>query len=164
MASGDSLHIFASASGVPPTANFATLTRRNNHILYSFDAAVDESIDYSDVLNRVYSGGGLTVTLIWLGDTAIVGDVVWGIQIERHQDDVTDFDSDDFAALQSVTATVASAAGEPQYSEITFTNGGQMDGLLIGESFRLRVTRDANNVNDTMAGDAQLARIEIRES
>jgi len=58
----------------------------------------------------------------------------------------------------------ASATGEPAYDTIAFTNGAQMDSLAAGESFRLRIYRDANNGDDDMAGDAQLLRIEIQET
>ena len=50
-----------------------------------------------------------------------------------------------------------------QYTEIAFSNA-QIDGLLAGEAFRLRVSRDATNGADTMAGDAELFGIELRET
>ena len=115
-------------------------------------------------LNRVYDGSGVTVTLVWLAATATTGDVVWDVSFERHEDDATDFDADSFAAVNSATATTASAAGEPQYTAITFTDGADMDSVAVGESFRLRVNRDADNGSDDMAGDAQLARVEIQET
>jgi hypothetical protein len=164
MSSGDTLAVFPASAGIPPSSSFAPLTRRNNHMVASFDAAADESLDFEGVLPSHYDGGGLTVTLIWLAATATTGDVVWNVDIERHQDDVTDLDADSFAGVNAATATCASASGEPQYTNITFTDGADMDSLAVNESYRLRVTRDANNGSDTMAGDAQLLRVEVRET
>jgi hypothetical protein len=39
-----------------------------------------------------------------------------------------------------------------------------MDSLAAGESFRLRIYRDADNGSDTMTNDAELLRIEVRET
>lgn len=164
MASGNTLIQWSASAGIPPSSAFATLARRNNHLVANFDAATDEAIDFEGVLPSHYSGGGLTVTLVWLAATATTGNVVWDVSIERHQDDTQDLDADGFAAVQSVTAACASASGEPSYDNITFTDGAQMDSLAVGESFRLRVNRDANNGSDTMAGDAQLIRVVVKET
>lgn len=164
MASGNTLYVWPASAGIPPTSAFATLARRNNHLVANFDAATDESIDFEGVLPSHYSGGGLTVILTWLGATATTGDVVWNSAVERHQDDTDDLDSDTFATAQAATGTTASATGEPQYTSITHSSGANMDSLAVGESFRLRVTRDADNGSDTMAGDAQLLRVEVRET
>jgi len=163
MAEDDTLAVFSAPAGIPPTANFATLIRRNSHILYAFDAGVNESIDFYGVLSQAYSGRGLTIPIVWLAATATTGSVVWNVQIERHEDDVDDFDSDNFSAANAVTAAAPSAAGEPSYDEVTFADGADMADLAAGESFRLRLTRNVAAPDD-MAGDAQFARLEIRES
>lgn len=164
MSSGNTLCVFPASAGIPPSTAFAALTRRNNHLVANFDAATDESLDFEGVLPANYSGGGLTVTLVWLAASATTNAVVWNVAIERHQDDADDLDSDTFAAVQAVTATCASATGEPAYDNITFTSGAQMDSLAAGESFRLRVTRDADNGSDNMTGDAQLLRVIVKET
>jgi hypothetical protein len=164
MASGNTLLQWPASAGIPPSTSFATLARRNNHLVANFDAAADESLDFEGVLPANYAGGGLTVTLVWLAATATSGDVVWNVDIERHEDDVTDLDADSFVGVNAATGTAASATGEPQYTAVTFTNGADMDSLAVGESFRLRVTRDADNGSDTMAGDAQLLRVVVSET
>ena len=164
MASGDTLVVFTPLHNQPPSTAAATIDLRNQHPVLDFDAATDEDAIFGSVLPRNYSGGGLTITLIWMASTAITGAVVWNTAIERHQDDVDDLDADSFAAASAVTATTASASGESAYDTTTHTSGAQMDSLAAGESFRLKVTRDANNVADDMAGDAELLRVEIRET
>jgi hypothetical protein len=163
MASGDSLVLFTPLSNDPPAA-FATLDLRNAHPLLDFDATVDEEAVCAGSLPRNYGGGGITVTLVWLASTATTGNVVWDGQWERHQDEVTDLDADSFAAVQSATGAAPSTNGTPQYTAITFTDGAQIDSLAVGESFRFKVRRDANNASDTMLGDAELLRVEIRET
>jgi len=164
MASGNTLCVFTPQCNQPPATVYATLTTRNNHLLLAFDDAADEYAYFPGVLPRHYGGGGVTVTIIWLAASATSGEVVWAVAWERHQDDALDMDADSFAADQTVTATCASATGEPAYDTIAFTNGAEMDSLAVGESFRLRIYRDANNADDDMAGDAQLLRIEVRET
>lgn len=164
MASGDVLSRWQAQEGAPPSSSFAALTRRNNHFFYGYDASSEEAVDFSDVLDRRYSGGGLTLVIAWAAASATTGDVVWGGKIERHQDDTDDLDSDSFATEQTATGTTASASGELQYTTITFSDGANMDSLAVGESFRLRISRKAANGSDTMTGDAQLKSLELRET
>jgi len=164
MASGNFLAVFTPMGNEPPASAFATIDLRNNHPVLDFDDSTDESAVFGGVLPANYAGGGLTVTLVWLATTATSGDVIWDVSIERHQDDTDDLDSDSFVAVNSATGTTASASGEPQYTDITFTNGADMDSLAVGESFRIKVTRDANNGSDNMSGDAELLRVIVKET
>jgi hypothetical protein len=164
MASGQTLLIFNAQAGVPPTANSPQLDTRNNHLVWDFDAAANEILDFETALPRNYNGGGLTLAIIWSATTAASGVTRWLASFERHQADVTDIDSDSFATAQAVNATAPGTNGARSYDEIAFTDGAQIDNLAVGESFRLRIERDATNAADTMLGDAELARIEIRET
>lgn len=163
MASGDTLVAFTALHNSPPSSSAATLDARNQHPVLDFDASADESAMFEGVMPRNYDGGDLIVTLMWMASTAVAGDVVWDVAWERHEDDAFDLDADGFAAVQSVTDTCANVSGELSYPTITFTNV-QADSIAAGESFRLKVTRDADNANDDMAGDAELFKVEIRES
>lgn len=164
MASGQTLLVFTAQSGVPPASSFAQLDTRNNHLVWDFDAATAETIDFEALLPRNYGGNGLTVALVWSAATATSGDTRWLVSFERHQADATDIDSDNFATAQAVNATAPTTNGARSYDTIAFTDGAQIDSLAVGESFRLRVQRDATNAADTMVGDAELARIEIKET
>lgn len=164
MASGNSLVAFNPYNNEPPSAAFATINIRNNHPVLDFDAATDEDAIFTSVLPRNYSGGGLTVLLIWCAASATSGDCVWNAAIERDDDGGLDIDADSFAAAQAVTSTAPGTSGVLKYSSITFTSGAQMDSLAAGEAFRIKITRDANNGSDTMTGDAQLVAVEIRET
>lgn len=164
MASGDSLCVFEPKNNDPPAANYATLDTRNSHPVLDFNNDADEEAVFPGVLPRHYDGGGVTVMLVWMADGVVVNEVVWDAQFERHADDAFDLDGDGFAAVQSVTATAPSVDGEVSYDDIAFTNGAEMDSLAAGESFRLKIRRDADNGADDLDADAQLLRVEIRET
>jgi hypothetical protein len=161
MASGDTLLVFSPLANEPPAANYATIDTRNSIAVLDFDAGTDESAVFGAILPRHYGGGGLSVILHWMATSATTGNVKWNAAIERMN---TDLDSDSFAADQTATTTTTGTAGIVTTTTITFTNGAQMDSLATGEPFRLRVTRDANDAGDTMTGDAELLRVEVRET
>lgn len=164
MASGDTLCIFVPTDNEPTSSNYATLDTRNAHPVLDFDASTDESAVFTGVLPRNYAGGGLTVTLIWGASAATSGDVVWNSAIERIAEGAQDIDSDGFATAQAATATASGTSGVQDYVTIAHTSGAQMDSLAAGESFRLKITRDANHANDDATCDAELVAVEIRET
>lgn len=164
MATTNYMAVFTPLNNEPPSANYATIDTRNSVPVLDFDDTTDESAVFGGVLPANYAGGGLTVTLVWMATSATTGDVRWDVQIERHEDDAFDIDADGFAAVQSATGTTASVSGEQQYTDITFTSGAAMDSLAAGESYRIKVTRDANHVADTMTGDAEALRVIVKET
>lgn len=164
MASGNTLVAFFPADNEPPSSAFATLDTRNGHPVLDFDAASDESAIFTGVLPRNYGGGGLTVYLHWAATSATSGAVVWNAAFERIGEGSQDIDSDGFASAQAGTATAPGTSGNVDIQAITFTDGAQIDSLAVGESFRLKITRDADNGSDTMTGDAELVAVEIKET
>ncbi len=164
MATGDTLCVFTPLHNEPPASTYATLDARNQHPCLDFDAASDETAVFTGLLPANYSGGGLTLILIWGATTADVNNCRWDAQIERMEDEGTDLDADSFAAVQSVTATAPSPSGGLQYSTITFSSGAQMDSLAAAEMFRLKIIRDANHAADTMTGDAELFGAILKET
>ena len=173
MASGDTLLIFTALHNEPPDADFATL----DTILTT---STDEPDDYVPVLDfdpgstqeyasfaahmpRHYGGGGLTVTLIWTSE-ATSGDVKWDVAFKAFADS-SNLLSSTYAAVNTVTTTTDGTARDINTSEITFTDGADMDSVAAGEYFRMLVTRDGADAADTMnSNDAELISIEIRET
>ena len=132
--------------------------------MLDFDDSTAESAELEAVLPRNYAGGGITVQLYWMASTATTGNCAWGGAFERHDEASTDLDSDSFATEQTATEAAPGTTGQIQVTSIAFTDGAQIDSLAIGESFRFRVRRVAADVGDTMLGDAELLRIEARET
>jgi hypothetical protein len=162
MASGDTLAVFLPQANEPPSSNYATLDNRNQHPVLDFDASTNEDAVFSGVLPRAYGSSGLTVYLHW-ASTVTTGDVDWDVAFERIGDSQQDIDGDGFAAVQSAdTNSPGGTAGFVVIDSIAFTDGAQMDSIAVGEGFRMKVTRDATN--DSMAADAELRFVEIKET
>jgi len=152
------LAIFTPLSNSPPMSGFATVDIRNNQLILDFDDTSAESAIFEGIMPRTYDSSGLTVVLVWAATTAITGDVKWNVSFEK----LVDLDTDSFAVANTVTETVAGTSGQVVYTELSYTNG-QIDGIVIGDRYRLKVTRDAVDASDTMIGDAELVAVSIYE-
>lgn len=164
MSAGNLLCTLSPHGNQPPASGYATFDTRNSHLVLEFDDASTESAYWQCLMPRHYAGGGVTATIVWMGATATSGNVVWGVAFERHDDEVTDLDADSFATAGTATAATAATSGAVQYTAIAFTNGAAMDSIAAGEAFRIRVQRVGGDAADTMAGDAQLLCVEVRET
>lgn len=163
MASGNTLLVFTPLANEPPSSNYATLDLRNYHPVLDFDDTTNESAVFTGVMPRHYASGGVTVYIHYAMTSATSGDIDWDVAFERIGDQQLDIDSDSFATVQSVdNTTVPGTSGNVDIVSIAFTDGAQMDSVAVGESFRLKVTRDA--ASDTSTGDAELVAIEIKET
>lgn len=163
MASGDTLLVFTPLANEPPAATFATMDTRNAHPVLDFDDTVNWSAVFTGVMPRNYAGGGLTVYLHFAMATAVADTVDWDVSFERIGDQQQDLDADGFAAVQSVdNTTVPGTSGLVDIVNVAFTDGAQMDSIAVGESFRMKVTRDA--VNDDATGNAQIVAVEVKET
>lgn len=167
MASGDPVQIFADS---PPAANQALTGMRaggstpaERFPVLGFDAGNIEYWDYHCRLDN-YANGGLTFVIEWMAATATTGVVRWEAAIRANPDDAEDVDAAHTYDYNAVDDTTASASGESSRATITFTNGADMDNLANGETFVLRIRRNASHANDTMAGDAQIKGVFGRET
>lgn len=155
----------------PTTTLFATLVRRaetgtapvSSALLWAFDAAANWYLDFLCVL-RGYGGGGLTFTLPWTATSATTGVTRWGIGVHRLQSGGDDYDTQHTYDYNEVDATAPGTSGVLLYTDITFTDGADMDSWAAGELAILRVQRNATHANDNMSGDAQLWTLLGRET
>ncbi len=165
MASLNTLCQFFPQDNEPPASNYATLDTRNSHLVLDFDASTDEAAVFKGILPSHYSGGGITIKLHYAMTSATSGNIIWQTAIERIGDGQQDIDSDGFATANSSSATaVPATSGHVDILSIAHTSGTQMDSLAVGEGFRLKVNRDADNGSDTATGDAELFAVEIVET
>lgn len=174
MASGDPLIYWNALANEPPDADYATLdtiltasTDEPDDVVPVLDfdpGATQEFASFSGVMPANYGGSGVTVTLIWSSD-ATTGNVKWDAAFKSFTDDADDIDAKAYASVNTTTVTTASAAGEPDYATITFTDGADMDSVAAGEYFRFTVTRDSADAADTMnSNDAELWAVAIKET
>jgi len=164
MASGDTLLVFTPLHNEPPSSNPATFDTRNLHPVLDFDGGTNESAVFSAVMPRSYAGTtGVTGYIHYAMTSATSNDIDWDVAFERIGDQQQDIDSDGFAAVNSVDGTtVPGTSGLVDIVNVTFTDGADMDSVAVGEAFRIKITRDA--ASDTDATDAELVRVEIKET
>jgi hypothetical protein len=169
MASGDTLIQWSALANEPPSSDYATFDTRNQHPVLDFapSGSNDEEAVFSGVLPRHYAGGGFTVYVHYSMSTAIANTVVWQVAIERVGDQQLDVDGDSFAAFQSSGAvTVPGTSGFVDIASVVLTDGAQIDSVAVGEKFRIKIRRDADDTSatDDATGDAELHLVEIKET
>jgi hypothetical protein len=131
---------------------------------YSFDAAADEAIQWQLPKLPNYGSGNLTIKLLWYGDTATSGDVVWCAQTASITPDTDSQDAETktYGTMNTVTDShIGTTAQRIHTCSITLSN---LDSLAAGDVTWLKVYRDADNGSDTMAGDAQLVGVVVEYS
>lgn len=142
----------------------ATPDFRGSVPVLDFDAGTDETAVFKCSLPYDYAAGGINVQIRWMASSATSGNVIWAAEIASVTPDADDLDSMTWASVQTAAASGApSASGETQETTIQIADGSAMDSLAAGEEFYVRITRDADNASDTMAGDAELSGVLIRE-
>lgn len=164
MASGATLLTFGPADAISPSSNYPQFTTRNNHLVLAFDTTTAETCYFEGVVPQNYGGGGITVYVTWMAQSATSGTIGWLVAFERTYDaGSTDLDADSFASDQTITAaTVPGTSGVLAQSSVAVSNGANMDSIAVGNTFRLKLTRDVSN--DTATGDAQFLALELRET
>ena len=151
--------VFTPNQNQPPATDFATLDTRNSILVLDFDDGDTESAIFVGVIPEAASlGSGLKIRLHWAATGATSGDCVWDVSLERMN---TDLDTDSFDTIASATAATNGTSGILTVTEITLTT---IDSVTAGDGYRLKVTRDATNVSDTMSGDAELVLVEVRSA
>jgi len=161
MASGNTLQGFFPYDNEPPSSNYATAGLRNGHPTLQFDDTTAWSAIFTGKMPQNYAGSiGVTV---YVTATAIAttGTMGWTVEFER-MDAATDLDADSFASVQTITATtVPGTSGFPLTLSVAVA-AASMDGVVAGDSFRIRIKRDV--ANDNAAGNTEIMRVEIRET
>ena len=149
--------VFKATDNQPPATNFATLDTRNSVAVLDFDDSTKESAIFVSVIpNLILLGSGLSISIHWMATSATSGSVVWEVSLERSN---TDLDSDSFDTAATGSSSTNGTSGIITKTTITLTS---IDGVTIGDLYRLKVSRDVSNASDTMVGDAELIGVEIR--
>jgi hypothetical protein len=110
-----------------------------------------------------YNDGDIEVEIHWASVTTNSGAVVWNIEFERLDSNGQVITSDGFASAISVTANPAATTGALKYTVIALTNA-QADGILKGESYRMKLTRNTSSGSDTMVGQALVLGVAVNEA
>lgn len=123
--------------------------------VWNFDATTKWYLDLQGFLSPRYNATSVKVRLPWMAATATTGGIRWNAGFRR-LDTAEDVDGALTYSVQAATGAVPGTSGFPVYTDITFTTGAQIDSLVGGEAFVLRVSRDVSHAGDDMAGYLQL--------
>lgn len=157
---------FTPLDNQPPTSAYATLdTRTSGVAVLDFDQTALESAIFVGCLpEAAVTTNGLKVRLAWTADTVTNTDaVVWAIQWQKI-DTATDLDTDAFSNTVTATAAASGTAGVPVITEITITGTANLDSLVAGDFYRIKISRDGTNASDALTNDACLVAVEIRDA
>lgn len=157
---------FTPLDNQPPTSAFATLdTRTAGVAVLDYDSTSLESAIFVGCLpEAAVTTNGLKVRLAWTADTVTNTDaVVWAIAWQRI-DTSTDLDTDAFSNTVTATAAASGTAGVPVITEITITGTANLDSIVAGDFYRIRISRDGTNASDALTNDACLVGVEIRDA
>ena len=150
----------------PPSTIYATADLRNGRPVLDFDGAADEEAVWTCVLPASYAAGGLTVNTWWSLESVTTGSFRVQAAIERVDESGLDLDGDSFAAFQSAGGSAPATNGMQVKVAVAFTSGAQMDSVVAGAMFRVKIRRDADATSgtDDITEDANLYYVQIVET
>jgi len=152
--------VFTAPDNQPPALNAASSDTRNSIKVLDFDSSTAESAVFVGVIpESADMNNGLKVRIRWMATTATSGAVRWGAQFMNLN---TDCDSDSFAAATEGNTTTNATSGTPSTTELLLSLN--IDTLVAGDFFRLKIYRAADNAADTMSGDAELIAVEVQSA
>jgi hypothetical protein len=170
MASGDTLFVLGPKQADPTVTLSAALTAidggstpNEQYPVYAFDSASSEYIDFHLVMPQHYDGGGLTIDVI-TSAASTSNTYRFEAALRRIEDDSDDIETSHTYDYNGVTITPPTVVGEIGHDDITFTNGSDMDSVVAGDKFVLRLYRDHDHAGDTMAALAYLHHLHIEET
>lgn len=147
-----------------PSTNFPTPDTRNTYNVLDFDATTEENAEFERAMAEDFGTSGFSVEIEWAASSATSGNVVWGVALDRLVIDSTDMDSArTYATEKTVTDAAPANSGEFTRAVISFSNS-EIDSIVAGDTYMLKVARVAADGSDTMAGDAELKRVRLIES
>lgn len=133
-----------------------------NRLYLAFDAAADETCDWTFVLPQATTLP-LTAIVHYYMASGTTGNVILAAQVEAITPaDALDMDSaSSFDTANSATSAVPGTQGYLGTATISLTNA---DSIAAGDYARLRLFRDADNGSDTAAGDCRVLFVELRDA
>lgn len=145
-----------------PAANFPELKLVNRRPVLAFDAATNETAQWTTIAPNDWDPSTLAAKIYYIMASAVAGDVDCDVYVEAITDgDAFDLDAgDSFDAVNSTDGTtVPGTAGWMDVVSVTLANH---DTSVAGDYLRFRFIRDA--ASDTAAGDMYVLAIEIRDA
>lgn len=163
MASGDTLAVWTVLANEPPASAFMTFDLRNGHPVLDADGSTDEEMVVRGIMPANYDGGGVTVKIHHMYTSATSG--TGRLQSAFELVAGLDVDADSFASFNSGSSTANGTSGIETVTSINHSNGAEMDSVVAGNEFRLKIRRDADGTSgtDDITTDMEIKSIEIVE-
>ena len=153
--------VFTPIQYQPPATFFATPDTRTSIAVLDFDDSTGEDAIFVGIIPEGANlGSGLKIRIKWTATSATSGNCIWTTAIMA-LNATTDIDADSFDSTATVTTAAPGTSGFTATSEITITT---IDSLAAGESYRIKISRNAGSVSDTMTGDAEVHAVEVRSA
>ncbi len=163
MASGNQLYAWTAQSNEAPASAFMTFDTRNAHLVLDADGSTDEEAVFRGIMPPTYAGGGVNVKVHVMFTSATSGTGRLQTSFER----VTglDVDADSFATANSAGGSANGTSGIETIITVAHANGAEMDSVVAGDEFRLKIRRDADGTTgtDDITTDMEIKSIEIVE-
>lgn len=150
-----------------PSVTFPEFKQAGTNITvpsYSFDAGGTEGIMWVVPHLPSYGSGNITMKVLWYGDSATTGDVVFGGAMAAIEPNVDTQDIETDAWATETTATdshLGTTAQRLHTVSITISN---LDSVATGDYVVFRLQRLGGNGSDTMSGDAQVTGVVLEYS
>lgn len=142
----------------PPGSGAASSGTINAHPVLQFTPGFNEDAMFAGFLPPTFKTGDVQVQIIWAVTGSTAGSVTWEVFFERWELGATTLTTDDFGTGTSISTGVPSTLNELVLATVPAPD---LNGLLAGEAFRLRVRR--NGATDSAPGTANLAKVIIEE-
>ncbi len=135
-----------------------TATNKVNYKVCDFDASSDEGVSFSFPAPKSWDEGLLTFQPIWQTAGTSTGDVIFAVSCLS----LGDGDTIDTAYGTAVTSTDSGSGTVDEVRIGTESSGITCSGTPAeGDVIYIKVIRDADNVSDTLTGDARLSAIKL---
>jgi hypothetical protein len=147
----------------PSDAVFATSNgaeKRSALPILAYPDDEDRGYAFMGSMGEDYGGGIITFDIYWIAETAVAGDVKWQIFVVPLGVGV-DFDAPTPGASKTVLSPAPATNGNIQKATIMFSNA-EAGGISPGDPYIFALGRLATDSEDTMLGDAQFFRVNMK--
>ena len=139
-------------------------TPAENMMVYAFATDADEYVDFFLTMPNQYKGGGVTLEIEVQAESATSSNFRLAAAL-RHRETGDTWDTDAHTYdFNQVSVAVPAVVSRSVIGTITFADGVDMDSVVAGSHFVLRLWRNYTHVDDVAGGDMYLERFYAYET
>ena len=153
------LATFTAQSNSAPSSSFATFDTRNDHVVLDYTSTTMQYGIFADIMPQNYVTSTMAQIVTYWTSTSTTGVLVAMADFERIGLGSQDIDTDGYNTSSTASTSVSATSGNTFTITFNLTNAN-LDAVLAGEPYRLRIGRTKSSVEDTIE-DAELNFIKI---